>query len=138
MPTLGRILETALYVDDLARAATFYETVLGLSAMLETPTLRAYDVGGASVLLLFKRGASLKTQASPGGTIPPHDGSGPQHIGFAVTAEALKDWEDRLGAAGVAIEGRMNWDQGGTSIYFRDPDDNMLELLTPGLWPNYR
>ena len=26
---------------------------------------------------------------------------------------------------------------GGESLYFRDPDGHLLELVTPGLWPNY-
>lgn len=137
MPRLNRIIETALYVDDLERARHFYETVLELKAMLKTKTLFAYDVGGASVLLLFQRGASLETQSSPGGSIPPHDGSGPLHICFAVDAEEIALWEDRLGRHAVAIEGRMTWPRGGTSLYFRDPDGHLLELMTPGIWPNY-
>ena len=41
MPRLNRIVETALYVDDLDRAAEFYEGTLGLSSMLRTRTLFA-------------------------------------------------------------------------------------------------
>ena len=73
----------------------------------------------------------------PGGTIPPHDGSGPVHIAFSVAADDLGGWETRLGEAGVAIEGRTKWPRGGASIYFRDPDGHLLELATPGLWPGY-
>jgi catechol 2,3-dioxygenase-like lactoylglutathione lyase family enzyme len=36
----------------------------------------------------------------------------------------------------VAIEGRVDWPRGAKSIYFRDPDGHLLELGTPGLWPN--
>ena len=92
MPRLNRIVETALYVDDLDRARIFYEDKLGLAPLLKTKTLFAYDVGGSTVLLLFQRGASLQTQASAGGTIPPHDGSGPLHIAFAIDAEELPAW----------------------------------------------
>jgi len=134
---LGRVLETALYVDDLARAARFYEQVLGLAALSEDSRFRAYDVGGASVLLLFKRGATLETVHLPGGTIPPHDGRGPLHVAFAITAEALPDWERRLGEQEIAIEGRTDWPRGGHSIYFRDPDGHLLELVTPGVWATY-
>ena len=38
---------------------------------------------------------------------------------------------------GVAIEGRNDWERGGRSIYFRDPDGHLLELATPGLWSIY-
>jgi catechol 2,3-dioxygenase-like lactoylglutathione lyase family enzyme len=37
---------------------------------------------------------------------------------------------------GIAIESRITWARGGTSLYFRDPDGHSLEVATPGLWPN--
>lgn len=137
MPRLNRIIETALYVDDLDRARAFYETVLELRVLLGTRTLLAYDVGGAGVLLLFRRGASRQTQSLPNGTIPGHDGHGPIHICFAIDAEALAAWEMRLDEHSIPIEGRMQWPRGGKSLYFRDPDENLLELMTPGNWPGY-
>ena len=134
---LGRVIETSLYVDDLARAAAFYEEVLGLAALTSDKRFRAYDAGGSNVLLLFQRGATLETVRMPGGTIPPHDGHGPLHIAFAVAADDLDPWETRLGEHGIAIEGRTSWTRGGHSIYFRDPDGHLLELATPGLWAIY-
>ncbi len=131
------MIETCLYVDDLDRAGAFYEGVLGLPAMTGDARFRAYDVGGKSVLLLFRRGATLTTVRMPGGTIPPHDGHGPLHIAFAVSAEEFADWETRLAAHGVAIEGRTRWSKGGESLYFRDPDQHLVELATPGLWATY-
>jgi catechol 2,3-dioxygenase-like lactoylglutathione lyase family enzyme len=136
-PKLDRVIETCLYVDDLGRAGAFYEDVLGLAAMTSDARFRAYDVGGKSVLLLFRRGATLETVRLPGGTIPPHDGHGPLHIAFAVSAEALADWEARLVQHSVAIEGRTEWSGGGKSVYFRDPDRHLVELATPGLWAIY-
>ena len=137
MPKLDRVLETALYVDDLDRAGKFYREILELAPLFEDARLRAFDVGGVSVLLLFKRGASAHTTTMPGGTIPPHDGSGPLHVAFAIAADALPAWEQRLSAHGIAIEGRTDWPRGGHSIYFRDPDGHLLELATPGLWATY-
>jgi catechol 2,3-dioxygenase-like lactoylglutathione lyase family enzyme len=137
MPNLDRVLETALYVDDLERAAKFYADVLGLSPLFADDRLRAFAVGGKNVLLLFRRGASLETATMPGGTIPPHDGSGPLHVAFAIPRGELAAWETRLAAHNVAIEGRTDWPRGGHSIYFRDPDRHLLELATPGLWEIY-
>jgi catechol 2,3-dioxygenase-like lactoylglutathione lyase family enzyme len=134
---LGRVIETSLYVDDLARAAAFYEDVLGLAVLTADKRFRAYDAGGTNVLLVFQRGATLETVRMPGGTIPPHDGHGPLHIAFAIAADDLAEWEQRLGDRGVAIEGRTDWSRGGHSIYFRDPDGHLLELATPGLWAIY-
>ena len=137
MPQLNGVLETALYVDDLERAARFYENVLGLAALASDARFRAYDVGGRSVLLVFQRGATLETVWLPGGTIPPHDGHGPLHIAFAIDVADLAAWEERLGQHGVSIEGRTAWPRGGQSLYVRDPDGHLLEFATPGLWATY-
>jgi catechol 2,3-dioxygenase-like lactoylglutathione lyase family enzyme len=136
-PKLDQVIETCLYADDLDRAARFYEGVLGLSVMTADFRFRAYDVGGRSVLLIFRRGATRETVHMPEGTIPPHDGQGDLHIAFAIAADELPDWEKRLTAHGIAIEGRAKWTRGGESIYFRDPDRHLLELATPGLWAIY-
>jgi len=69
--------------------------------------------------------------------IPAHGGSGVLHVGFGVSAAELPAWEARLAACGVEVESRMRWDRGGTSLYFRDPDGHLLELLTPGVWENH-
>ncbi|MCR8721971.1 VOC family protein [Pseudomonas syringae] len=137
MPRLNRIIETALYVDDLAKAKSFYLATLELDVMFESPTLVAFNVGGSNTLLLFKRGASLQTQYLSGGEIPPHDAHGRIHVCFAIDADQMQPWVDRLAAAEVAIEGRTEWPKGGSSIYFRDPDENLVELLTPGCWAIY-
>lgn len=143
MPKLERIIETALYCDDLAGAKRFYETVLGLERIFEAPTLSAYSVGGQNVLLLFERGASLKVQhlagggGAPEGEIPPHDGAGPLHICFAVGADDLADWEARLGEHAVPVTGRVRWRRGGRSLYFSDPEGHLVELMTPGNWPGF-
>ena len=134
---LDRVIETCLYADDLDRAARFYEEVLGLPVMNADSRFRAYDVGGRSVLLIFRRGATRETVHMPEGTIPPHDGHGDLHIAFAIAADELPDWEKRLTAHGIPIEGRAKWTRGGESIYFRDPDWHLLELATPGLWAIY-
>jgi catechol 2,3-dioxygenase-like lactoylglutathione lyase family enzyme len=137
MPALLGVLETVLYVETFERACPFYEQLLGLNSIYRDGRLCAYDVGGRGVLLLFLRGHSLQTVHLPGGTIPPHDGSGPVHIAFSIAADELAAWEERLMKENIAIEGRTQWPRGGTSIYFRDPDDHLLELATPGLWPGY-
>ncbi len=134
-PPLKGVLETALYVDDLDRAARFYEDVLGLVPLTSDSRFRAYDVGGRSVLLLFRRGATLDTVRLPGGTIPPHDGHGPLHLAFAV--DDMAAWERRLEEGGIPIEGRTVWPRGGHSLYARDPDGHLLEFATPGLWAIY-
>jgi catechol 2,3-dioxygenase-like lactoylglutathione lyase family enzyme len=89
------------------------------------------------VLLLFQRGTSGQPISIPGGTIPPHDGRGTEHLGFQIATDNLHAWENWLARRQVAIESRVTWERGGTSLYFRDPDGHLLELLTPGVWEVY-
>jgi len=135
-PSIRRLLETALYCDDIARTAAFYQQLLGRAPMLESERLVAFDAGEATVLLIFRRGHA---QALPtlGGLVPGHDGAGPIHLAFAIDRSDLAPWESRLDSMGIPIESRVTWDSGGVSLYFRDPDGRSVELATPGLWPTY-
>src|SRR5688572_16861543 len=105
-PCIRGVVETILYTDDLARATTFYRDVLGLRLMKgDGERFQALDAGASRVLLLFKRGGTLTPQPVPtGGVIPPHDGSGPLHIGFAIAAVDYDAWCERLLTCGIAIE----------------------------------
>ena len=69
--------------------------------------------------------------------MPPHGGQGVQHVAFAIAATSLEAWQAHLVASGVAIESRVGWPRGGTSLYVRDPDGHSIELVTPGLWAIY-
>jgi catechol 2,3-dioxygenase-like lactoylglutathione lyase family enzyme len=137
MPRITGVLETCLYVDDLARAAQFYERLFGFRRLQSDERLCAFDVGGRDVLILFLRGATREPVKLSGGLIPPHDGSGHLHFAFAIPSGELPAWEQRLGETGVAVESRVKWPLGGESIYFRDLDDHLVELATRGIWPNY-
>jgi catechol 2,3-dioxygenase-like lactoylglutathione lyase family enzyme len=139
IPAIHGVVETALYTDDLPRAARFYCDVLGLSVMKgDAERFQALDAGSGRVLLLFKRGATLTPQpVSSGGVIPPHDGKGPLHIAFGIAEADYAPWCRRLVDLNVAIESETRWERGGRSIYFRDPDGHLIELVTPGIWPNY-
>lgn len=103
----------------------------------EPERLAAMDVGGVSVLLLFKTGVTANEVVIPGGRIPGFDGSGSGHIAFPIDREDLDQWEKRLTELGIAVESTVTWERGGKSIYFRDPDNNLLELLTLGVWATY-
>jgi len=137
MPEVTGVVETCLYVDDLELATRFYEDVCEFRRLIGDDRFCALSVADRDVLLLFKRGATLGAQATPGGSIPPHDGSGNTHVAFAIPAAAEKSWQQRLEKQGIAIESTVDWPRGGRSIYFRDPDQHLLELITPGCWSIY-
>jgi catechol 2,3-dioxygenase-like lactoylglutathione lyase family enzyme len=137
-PVIERIVETVLYVSDLPRAVAFYRDLLGLEPMTGDPArFQSFKAGANHVLLLFKQGATLECTPVPGGVIPPHDGSGPHHIGFSVSVANYERWRGHLAAQGIALESEARWPRSGRSLYFRDPDGHLLELITPGIWPNY-
>jgi catechol 2,3-dioxygenase-like lactoylglutathione lyase family enzyme len=136
MLRVRRILETALDCDDLPRTAAFYTRLLDVAPMLDSDRLVAIDAGEGTILLLFQRGAAGDLE-TPGGVIPGHESGGPGHLAFAIDATTLAAWESRLAALGIAIESRVIWERGGISLYFRDPDNRSVEIVTPGIWPCY-
>jgi catechol 2,3-dioxygenase-like lactoylglutathione lyase family enzyme len=137
MPNLVGVLETSLYVEDLDRSIHFYRALFDFEALNADTRFCALNVLGHQVLLLFKRGSSNLPTQIPGGTIPPHDGSGSLHLAFSVSASDLSEWERKLQEQRISIESRVHWPRGGQSIYFRDPDHHLIELVTPGCWSIY-
>jgi len=131
------ILETALHVEDVPRSREFYQNIFGFPVLQGDDRFCALNVADKQVLLLFKKDGSTEPIAVPGGIIPPHGGDGKLHFAFSIPAADLSAWEARLGDHGVAIESRVHWERGGDSIYFRDPDGHLAELVTPGIWAIY-
>ena len=130
-PKTEGILESSLYVDDMARSVHFYEEIFGFRVISEFAERGcAMQAGTHQVLLLFKKGASRAIQS-------PHDGDGELHIAFAISAAELAIWEVWLDKNGIPVEEKRTWDMGGWSIYFRDPDRHLIELATPGTWSVY-
>jgi catechol 2,3-dioxygenase-like lactoylglutathione lyase family enzyme len=136
-PKISGILETSLYVRDLRTSEQFYRKLFGFELLVQDDRLCALAVAPGHVLLLFKKGASARPGITDGGTIPPHDGSGEIHMAFAVEAGDLPAWEGLLSSEKIPIESRVNWPEGGKSIYFRDPDNHSIELASRGTWTVY-
>ena len=137
MPSVHGILETALYVADVEKAAGFYRRVFNFGTLLESERLIALDVAGKNVLLLFKAGSTKLPFATAGGIIPGHSGKGATHFAFSIAAEDVQPWRQHLEAAGIAVESVVKWPGGAVSLYFRDPDQHLVELITPGFWRTY-
>jgi catechol-2,3-dioxygenase len=131
-PHVNGVLETSLYVQSASRSAEFYRRIFGFEPLepgepLNDETrLCPMRAGDRSVLLLFKRGAT-----------PDTDARGAIHVAFGIARSDLAEWEHWLGEQGISIELRKTWKYGGEALYFRDPDDNLLEVVTPGVWSIY-
>jgi catechol 2,3-dioxygenase-like lactoylglutathione lyase family enzyme len=130
-PRSEGILESSLYVNDVAASARFYEKIFGFRIISNFGERGcAMQAGERQVLLLFKKRGSV--------SIPtPHDGDGELHLAFAIPSIELVRWEAWLFQSGIPIEEKRKWDLGGESIYFRDLDRHLIELATPGVWSVY-
>ena len=130
-PNTEGILESSLYVTDVAHSVLFYEKIFGFQVISDFGGRGcAMKAGSRQVLLLFKKGASRDI-------ISPHDGDGELHLAFAIAADELTSWEAWLAENKISVEERRTWELGGHSLYFRDPDRHLLEIATPGVWSNY-
>lgn len=136
-PRMNGIVESCLYSKDLSRSARFYQEKIGLRLLESGERLCAFSVADKQLLLIFRSGCTLEPVSTPGGLIPPHEASGQLHFAFAISKVDFAAWEKHLIAQGIPIESKVNWPAGGQSLYFRDPDNHLVELATPGIWEVY-
>jgi catechol 2,3-dioxygenase-like lactoylglutathione lyase family enzyme len=123
------VVETAIYVDDLARTEEFYGGLLGLEVIVREAGRQVFFRVGNGVLLAFLAENTLK-----GDVLPAHGARGPGHFALGIPTEEREAWHRRLLEAGIAIEHELTWPLGGKSLYFRDPSGNLVELITRGVW----
>lgn len=133
--TPSGILESALYVDDLDAAESFYATVMGLERIAKVADRHVFFRCGDGVLLLFNAQKTVEPPAPDARLpVPPHGTSGAGHLCFRGTATEIEHWKAHLRRHDVGIEAELKWPQGGRSIYFRDPAGNSLEIAEPKIW----
>jgi catechol 2,3-dioxygenase-like lactoylglutathione lyase family enzyme len=119
---------------------------------------------GPTTLLLFQLGMTTRDVNTPRGTIPRHAPTGKilellqsdsggtasegadrketqslqQHYCLAVEKkEDVLKWEDYLKAEDVKILSTMDWERGGRSVYFEDPDGHIGEIGSRGIWEHF-
>ena len=92
---------------------------------------------GGSSCCCSAPGATGEPFDTGGGVIPCHSGVPPTHFAFSIDAADVEPWKAKLSSEGVKVESVVNWPKGATSIYFRDPDENLAELISRGFWAIY-
>jgi len=127
---VDRILETCLYAEDLDAAEEFYSFLLGEAPYSAQRGRHVFFRCGNNMLLIFNPKETAKVIED----FPSHGAEGPGHVAFAIAAEKVPAWRDRLFQAEIKIEKEITWPSEGHSIYFRDPAGNSIELATPGVW----
>ena len=125
-----------LVASDARRTLAFYHEVLGLRLVKQTVNfddpssyhLYFGDATGApgTIVTFFEWPQAPRGRYGVGGV---------HHLAFSVpTYEALLKWKRRLSDRGLAVSGPMPRGY-FTSLYFRDPDGQVLEIATAG--PGY-
>jgi catechol 2,3-dioxygenase-like lactoylglutathione lyase family enzyme len=123
-PKSEGVLESSLYVTDVAASTRFYKKIFGFRVISDFGERGcAMQAGDRQVLLLFKKGVSRSIPS-------PHDGDGELHVAFAIAGSELASWEQWLAENGIAMEEKHTWELGGQSVYFRDPDRHLIEIAT--------
>lgn len=128
------ILETALYVADPAATAAFYRRVFG-SPSYWSPTGWSHSTLRGGMCSSCSARAQRVSRSTPAAGRSPPTRASPTH--FSVSAEDVEPWKAKLEAEGVEVESEVAWPRGARSVYFRDPDGNLAELISPGFWAIY-
>ena len=130
MMNLQRLAHVLIAVRDLEASKRFYMDVLGLKFLEQDPEhggvfLAVGDRGNAVDLFQSVDPDATPPSASDGQKL---EGRGVKHVAFGVaTEQELKDAYFTLQDKGVTIQRALDHES-QKSIYFFDPDGNLLEI----------
>ncbi|MEL6560706.1 MAG: VOC family protein [Bacteroidota bacterium] len=129
MGKIKKIKETCLYVTDLDQTEKFYHGLLGFPIIFKKAGRHIFFRVGSDVLLCFI--AEITRNDTH---LPPHFGSGEQHLAFEVSQEDYDSMKADLKNLDIPVIHEEHWRGNIYSVYFKDPDGHLLEVVTEGLW----
>lgn len=125
-----QIKETCIYICDLERTESFYRDKLGLKVIGKVEGRHVFFQAGNSVLLCFIPEKTMEASHE----LPSHGASGSVHFAFEVKQEDYSDAKTEIQQQEISIEHEQEWKNGLHSFYFRDPDNNLVEIIQSGIW----
>lgn len=129
MGKITKIKETCLYVKNLSRTEKFYHELLGFPVISKKAGRHIFFRVGSDVLLCF-----ISEITENDKNLPPHFGSGEQHLAFEVSGNDYQEMKNDLLKLSIKIIHEEHWRKDIYSAYFKDPDGHLLEIVTEGLW----
>jgi catechol 2,3-dioxygenase-like lactoylglutathione lyase family enzyme len=136
------MFEVQLVAADLAAMTAFYRDRLGLEVSLEDEARGRvhFGLGGRGQLILARERGEEASPDWPGLPPPllvsrdrrgPTPGRhGPVHFAIEVDRHGVVETGERLRAEGADVRGPFRWPSGRLSIYVRDPEGNVAELIS--------
>jgi catechol 2,3-dioxygenase-like lactoylglutathione lyase family enzyme len=135
------MFEIQLAVGDLDAMRTFYRDRLGLEVTVDDEERGRVHFGLRDGQLILARAEGedgspawpglpppLLTGADPAGRVPARHG--PVHFALEVGRRGLVARGEQPRSEGLDVRGPFRWPSGRLSIYFRDPERNVAELIS--------
>jgi catechol 2,3-dioxygenase-like lactoylglutathione lyase family enzyme len=110
-------------VKDIQRALDFYAGILGMRIDWRPDPGNVYLTTGSDNLALHEAANPAPAAEQAAGNL--------EHFGFLVASpEEVDNWARCLEARGIhLVQPPKTHRDGARSIYFRDPDENLIQLL---------
>jgi catechol 2,3-dioxygenase-like lactoylglutathione lyase family enzyme len=126
MFSVSQIDHVEVYVRDLDRALRWYQEALGLTEVRRWEPEPILIGAGDTYLALFQARSGLPDIPGTRAIQPPYRW---HRVAWRVTAEGLLEAISHLKSLNIPLRGPIDH-TGAVSIYFTDPDGNLLEITT--------